>query len=54
MKTTDFSYDLPQELIAQTPCETRDGSRMLHLPLDGSPVEHTMFARLADYLREGD
>ena len=54
MKTNDFSYELPQELIAQTPCEQRDGSRMLHLPLDGSDFEHTMFRRLPDYLRKGD
>ena len=38
MKTTDFFYELPPELIAQTPCEQRDGSRMLYLPLDGGPA----------------
>lgn len=54
MKTTDFYYELPQELIAQTPCERRDGSRMLYLPLDGGPIQHTQFRSLPDYLRAGD
>ena len=54
MKTADFSYELPEELIAQTPCATRDGSRMLHLPLDGSAFVHTKFQDLASYLKEGD
>ena len=54
MKTTDFFYELPPELIAQTPCERRDGSRMLYLPLDGGPIQHTQFRSLPDYLRAGD
>lgn len=54
MKTNEFFYDLPQELIAQTPCERRDGSRMLYLPLSGAPVEHTVFKALPAYLHSGD
>lgn len=54
MKTNDFFYELPPELIAQTPCERRDGSRMLVLPLSGAPVEHAMFRSLPAYLRDGD
>lgn len=54
MKTTDFFYDLPQELIAQTPCANRGGSRMLHLPLNGDPIQHTMFRNLPEFLKPGD
>ena len=38
MKTSDFWYDLPKELIAQTPCERRDGSRMLALDRESGEV----------------
>ena len=47
-------YDLPEELIAQTPVEPRDHSRMLVIPKDGSDVEHKHFYDLIDYLRPGD
>lgn len=54
MKTSDFYYDLPEELIAQTPLEKRDGSRLLHLDKLSGAVEHKHFFDLPDYLNEGD
>ncbi len=54
MKTADFDYDLPDELIAQTPVEPRDASRLLVLHrLDGA-IEHTTFNQVGHYLRPGD
>ncbi len=54
MKRSDFYYDLPEELIAQTPLERRDSSRMLHLDRQTGTVEHRHFYDLPDYLRVGD
>lgn len=54
MKTADFFYDLPQELIAQTPIEPRDASRLLVLHRDDGATEHRHFSDLSDYLQEGD
>lgn len=54
MKTSDFYYDLPSELIAQTPLERRDGSRLLVLDKNTGEIEHSMFSRLEKYLRPGD
>ncbi|MEA4895481.1 MAG: tRNA preQ1(34) S-adenosylmethionine ribosyltransferase-isomerase QueA [Oscillospiraceae bacterium] len=54
MKTSDFNYYLPEELIAQTPLERRDSSRLLHLDKNTGEVEHRHFYDLPDYLREGD
>lgn len=54
MKTSDFYYELPEELIAQTPLEKRDGSRLLHLDKVTGEVEHRHFFDLPEYLREGD
>ncbi len=54
MNTKDFYYELPPELIAQTPLEKRDHSRMLVLHLDGRPIEHKNFYDLLDFLRPGD
>lgn len=54
MKTSDFYYDLPEELIAQTPLERRDGSRLLQLDKKTGAVEHRHFYDLPDYLNEGD
>ena len=54
MKTSDFSYNLPEELIAQTPLEKRDGSRLLHLERFTGEVEHKHFFDLPNFLREGD
>lgn len=54
MKTSDFDYDLPQELIAQTPVEPRDSSRLLVYHRDGGAVEHKVFRDVIDYLNPGD
>lgn len=54
MKTSDFYYDLPQELIAQTPLERRDGSRLMTLDKDTGAVGHAHFYDLPRYLRPGD
>lgn len=54
MKTTDFNYDLPEELIAQTPLERRDASRLMHLDKTTGEVEHRHFYDLPEYLRAGD
>lgn len=54
MKTSDFYYDLPQELIAQDPLEDRSSSRLLHLSMKDGKVEHRHFTDILDYLREGD
>lgn len=54
MKTSDFYYDLPQELIAQTPLQRRDASRLMVLDKDTGAVEHRHFFDLPDYLRPGD
>lgn len=54
MKTSDFYYDLPQELIAQTPLERRDSSRLLVLHKADGAIEHRHFYDILDYLHEGD
>lgn len=54
MKTSDFYFDLPQELIAQTPIEKRDASRLLVLNKEDGKIEHRHFYDLPDYLRPGD
>lgn len=54
MKTSDFYYDLPQELIAQTPIEPRNSSRLLLLSKESGEVKHEIFKNLGDYLKEGD
>lgn len=54
MKTSDFYYDLPQELIAQTPMEPRDMSRLMVIDKNTGEVEHKIFKDLIDYLRPGD
>lgn len=54
MKTQDFYFDLPQELIAQTPIEQRDASRLLVLPKEEGAFAHRHFYDLTEYLREGD
>lgn len=54
MKTSDFWFDLPQELIAQTPLERRDSSRLLRLDRRSGAVEHRHFYELPDLLRPGD
>ena len=54
MKTQDFYFDLPPELIAQTPIVKRDASRLLVLPKEEGEVAHRHFYDLTDYLRPGD
>ena len=54
MKTSDFYYDLPEELIAQTPIQQRDTSRLMTLNRATGAVEHHHFYELPDFLRPGD
>lgn len=54
MKRTDFYYDLPQELIAQTPVEPRDSSKLLALNKKTGDLSHRHFYDVIDYLNEGD
>ena len=54
MKTSDFFYELPKELIAQTPVEPRDSSRLLVLDRKTGEIEHKHFYDIIDYLHEGD
>lgn len=54
MKTSDFYYDLPQELIAQTPIEPRDSSRLMVLNKENGEIEHKIFRDLEQYLNPGD
>lgn len=54
MKTSDYYYDLPEELIAQTPLAQRDSSRLMHLDRLTGALEHRTFSDIIDYLREGD
>ena len=53
-KKSDFYYDLPEELIAQTPAEPRDSSRLLVYNRNTKAVENKIFRDIADYLQEGD
>ena len=54
MKTSDFFYNLPENLIAQTPLEPRDSSRLMVLRRDSDTIEHKHFYDIIDYLEEGD
>ena len=54
MKTSDFYYDLPEELIAQDPLATRSDSRLLHLDKINGEFEHKTFGNIIDYLQPGD
>ena len=54
MKTSDFDYDLPQELIAQKPVEPRDHSRLMLLDRKTGQMAHRMFYDLPESLSEGD
>ncbi len=54
MKTSDYYYDLPQELIAQTPVEPRDSSRLLIYNKANKTIEHKKFYDIVDYLHAGD
>ncbi len=54
MKTSDFWYELPEKLIAQTPLEQRDTSRLMVLDKDSGEIEHKHFYDILNYLRPGD
>lgn len=54
MNTSDFYYDLPEELIAQTPAEPRDSSRLLVYHRQDGAVEHKIFRDIIDFLKPGD
>ncbi len=54
MKTSDFDYALPQELIAQIPIETRDASRLLVLDRTQGTITHRQFSNIGEYLNPGD
>ena len=54
MKTSDFYYDLPQELIAQDPLEERSSSRLLVLDRKTGEREHRVFREIVDFLHPGD
>lgn len=54
MLKSDFYYDLPEELIAQTPLEPRDSSRLMKINRESGEIEHNHFYNIADYLCSGD
>lgn len=54
LKTSDFDYELPEELIAQNPMEKRDESRLLYYKRETGEIEHRKFADLPEILRPGD
>ena len=54
MKTSDFDYQLPQELIAQVPLEPRDQSRLMVLERTNGSIEHRRFDALVEFLKAGD
>jgi S-adenosylmethionine:tRNA ribosyltransferase-isomerase len=54
LKTSDFDYELPPELIAQTPAEPRDASRLMVVHRNMGQIEHRAFGNVSEYLRPGD
>lgn len=54
MKTDDFDYELPEELIAQTPLKDRSSSKLLLLNKETGAISHDRFSNIIDYLNEGD
>ena len=54
MKVTEFNYDLPEELIAQTPLEKRDESKLMVLDKEEKTIEHKKFKDIIEYLKPGD
>ena len=54
LRTADFFYDLPRELIAQHPMEKRDESRLMVLDRKKNSIEHKHFYNISDYIHEGD
>ncbi|MGN0612883.1 MAG: tRNA preQ1(34) S-adenosylmethionine ribosyltransferase-isomerase QueA [Porcipelethomonas sp.] len=54
MKKSDFYYNLPEELIAQTPAEPRNSSRLMKINRETGEIVHSHFYNLCDYLKKGD
>jgi len=54
MRTEDFNYELPEDLIAQHPAEKRDQSRLMVLDKHTGEIEHQHFYNIIDYLDPGD
>ena len=54
MELSEFNYKLPEELIAQTPIEKRDESRLMILDRNTGKIEHKIFKDIIDYLEPGD
>ena len=54
MRFRDFNYDLPQELIAQTPVERRDASRLMILDRKAGTIDETEFSRITELFSPGD
>ena len=54
LKRSDFYYDLPEHLIAQTPAEKRDMSRLMCVSRENGEIEHRVFRDIIDYIEEGD
>lgn len=54
MLKSDFYYDLPEELIAQTPAEPRDSSRLMVISRESGDITHDRFSNICSYLRKGD
>ena len=54
MKTEDFYYDLPEDLIAQHPIENREESKLMILDKKTGNIEHKKFKNIIDYLNKGD
>ena len=54
LNTKSYYYDLPEELIAQTPAEPRDSSRLLVYHKDTNSIEHKIFRNVIDYFKSGD
>ena len=54
MKTSDFNFDLPQELIAQDPLEDRSSSRLMVLNKESGEITHRIFHDITEYLQPGD
>ena len=54
MKVSDFNYDLPEHLIAQTPIQKRDTSKLMVLDSYKKTIEHKTFTDIIEYLNPGD
>lgn len=54
MKVAEFNYELPEELIAQTPIQKRDESRLMILNKQAKTIEHKVFKDIIEYLQPGD